>query len=144
LSGRETDRRGFLRSLGKPLGDAVRGTPRPAPADEVPVEEGSLVVDLALHPVPPGTGRRFRGPGAPGAILLARVTADHAAAVTGDCPHCGGPLAFDGARDAVLCPGGAVAFRLDGNPLGEGRGLALRCHACRSAGARIEIDLVPL
>src|SRR5690349_17906688 len=66
-----------------------------APADEIPAERGSLVADLAVHPIVPGSGRRFRGEGAVEAILLARVTAEHLAAVGGDCPLCGSPLLFD-------------------------------------------------
>jgi nitrite reductase/ring-hydroxylating ferredoxin subunit len=103
-----------------------------------------MVVDLARHPIPPGTGRRFRGTGLAQAILLARVSDDHVAAVTGDCPHCGGPLSFDGDRDAVVCPGGTVAFRLDGEPLGGLPGVRLRSHACGRAGPRVEIDVNPL
>jgi nitrite reductase/ring-hydroxylating ferredoxin subunit len=74
-------------------------------------------------------------------VLLARVTADHVAAVTGDCPHCGGALAFDVGRDAVLCPSGAAAFRLDGSALAGPPGLRLASLPVRRAGPRIEIDL---
>jgi len=138
-------RRELFRLLGKPFAAAAGGPPAP-PAEEAPVEGGRLVVDLSRHPLPPGTGRRFRGTGAPGSILLARVSADHLAAVGGDCPACGGALRFDGARDAVLCPGCGAAFRLDGRPAdgGGGGGASLRSHACRSAGPRVEIDAIPL
>jgi nitrite reductase/ring-hydroxylating ferredoxin subunit len=149
LSEGGSSRRDLFRLLGKPFLEAARrGVPSadeapspPTPGEEVPVERGRLVVDLSVHPLVPGTGRRFLGAGAPETILLARVSADHLAAVSGDCPHCGGPLAFSGERDAVLCPRGRASFRLDGCVI-EGAGhLRLRTYLCRRAGQRVEIDL---
>lgn len=150
---RRASRRDLFKLIGQTLADAAGkaipevplapGTPRskPAPAEEIPVERGMLAVDLTVHPVLPGSGRRFLGAGAPEAILLARVTPEHLAAVGGDCPHCGGPLSFDGKRDAVLCPRGTITFRLDGCVL-EGPGhLRLRSYPCRRIGPRVEIDL---
>jgi len=151
---RRASRRDLFRLIGRTFAEAagkripalpapppVKGPP--APADVVPVEGGRLVVDLSLHPIVPGSSRRFRGPVEGEAILLARVTAEHLAAVGGDCPHCGGPLAFDGKRDAVLCPAGEASFRLDGCVV-EGAGyLRLRTYLCRRIGPRVEIDLLP-
>jgi len=148
---RGASRRDLLRIFGKPFREAARragpggGEARSAPVagEPVPVERGRLVVDLAAFPVMAGASRRFSGPGAPGTVLLARVSADHFAAVGGDCPACGGPLSFSGARDAVLCPACSASFRLDGCVL-EGAGhLRLRTFLCHRAGPRIEIDLGP-
>ena len=131
-------------SAGPPTADL---TPRPrevpAPADEAPVEGGRLVVDLALCPIPPVRDRRFAAAGWPETVLLARVPPDHLAAVTGDCPHCGGPLRFDADRDAVLCPRGRAAFRLDGTAIEGPPDLRLRVYACRRAGPRVEIEVLP-
>jgi nitrite reductase/ring-hydroxylating ferredoxin subunit len=133
---RRASRRDLFRLIGRTLADAagkrVSAAPvrsAPAPAEELPV-----------HPIPPGFGKRFRHPGGTEAILLARVTPEHLAAVGGDCPHCGGPLSFDGKRDAVLCPAGGATFRLDGCVI-EGPGyLRLRSYPCRRTGPRVEID----
>ncbi len=144
-----TERRASRRDLFRLLGGSVAGAAGrvvpepPAPAAEAPVEGGRIVVDLSLHPVPPGKDRRFAAAGLAGTVLLARVPPDHFAAVTGDCPHCGGPLRFDEARDAVLCPRGGAAFRLDGTALEGPRDLRLRVHLCRRAGPRVEIEVLP-
>ncbi len=154
MNGGGSSRRDLFRLLGRPFLEAARrGAPPsgedpsptapgpPTPGEEVPVERGRLVVDLSVHPLVPGESRRFAGAGVPGTVLLARVSADHLAAVGGDCPHCGGPLAFSGERDAVLCPRGRTSFRLDGCVL-EGAGhLRLRTYLCSRAGQRVEIDL---
>jgi nitrite reductase/ring-hydroxylating ferredoxin subunit len=149
LSDGGSSRRELFRLLGRPFLDAARrGVPAAGgetsprtPGEEVPVERGRLVVDLSVYPLVPGRSRRFAGAGAPETILLALVSADHLAAVSGDCPHCGGPLAFSGERDAVLCPRGRTSFRLDGCVL-EGAGhLRLRTYLCSRAGQRVEIDL---
>jgi nitrite reductase/ring-hydroxylating ferredoxin subunit len=108
---------------------------------DLPLEEGRLVVDLSLHPVVPGSGLLLVAAGLPGAVLLARVTLDHLAAVDGDCPHCGGPLVFDGPCDAAVCPSGAAAFRLDGTPTGgTPAALRLRSFPVRRLGMRVEIE----
>jgi hypothetical protein len=107
---------------------------------EVPAEGGRLVVDLARHPVVPGTGLRVAGPGATGSILLARVSLDHYAAVSGDCPECGGALAFDGPSDAVHCPRGVASFRLDGCAIRGPGHLRLRPFLVARLGDRVEID----
>jgi len=152
---RRASRRDLFKLLGQTLADAagkaIPAVPagrapeaprsKPVPAAEIPVERGMLTVDLAVHPILPGSGKRFQGAGAPEVVLLARVTPEHLAAVGGDCPHCGGPLSFDGKRDAVLCPRGTITFRLDGCVL-EGPGhLRLRSYLCRRIGPRVEIDL---
>jgi nitrite reductase/ring-hydroxylating ferredoxin subunit len=151
---RRASRRDLFRLFGRSLADAVgkkvpavpaapSPPPVPVPATEVPVERERMVVDLALHPILPGTGKRFRAEGAREPILLARVTKEHLAAVSGDCPHCGGALSFSGERDAVLCPAGAAAFRLDGGGI-EGPGhLRLATYAVRRLGPRVEVDLAP-
>ncbi len=154
---RRASRRDLFRLLGRTLADAAGKSippvpvpppplpPRspPAPAAELPLERGRMVVDLTIHPIVPGSGKRFLGAGAPEAVLLARVTAEHLAGVGGDCPHCGGPLSFDGRRDRVLCPRGGATFRLDGC-VDEGPGyLRLRTYLCRRVGPRVEIDVLP-
>lgn len=154
---RRASRRDLFKLIGQTLADAAgRQVPvppppapaavkreAPAPAAEIPVERGRMVVDLSVHPIVPGSGKRFLGAGAPEVILLARVTPEHLAGVSGDCPHCGGPLAFSGKRDAVLCPRGAVSFRLDGCVVEGPAYLRLRTYLCRRIGPRVEIDLLP-
>jgi hypothetical protein len=129
---------------------APAGAARPAPARaprrrpvEVPVERGRAVVDLALHPIPPGRDLLVIPAGATVAILLARPSAGHYAAVAGDCPLCGGDLRYDPVRDAALCPGGDAAFRLDGLPQEGPRDRRISCFVVRRAGPRAEIDLEP-
>jgi nitrite reductase/ring-hydroxylating ferredoxin subunit len=154
---RRASRRDLFKLIGRTLADAAgkRIPPLPpppalppkreppAPAVEIPLERGRMVVDLAVHPIVPGSGKRFRGAGAPEVVLLARVTPEHLAGVSGDCPHCGGPLSFDGRKDRVLCPRGEATFRLDGC-VDEGAAfLRLRTYLCRRIGARVEIDAVP-
>jgi len=159
---RRASRRDLFKLIGQTLADAAgkriqlppgTGAPSPgpaapvkreapAPAAEIPVERGRMVVDLSVHPIVPGSGKRFLGAGAPEVILLARVTPEHLAGVSGDCPHCGGPLSFSGKRDSVLCPRGAVSFRLDGCVV-EGPGyLRLRTYLCHRIGPRVEIDVI--
>jgi nitrite reductase/ring-hydroxylating ferredoxin subunit len=125
--------------------DALGGPKRRQrmPATKVPVEEGHLVIDLGMQPVPINRGRRFQGIDTDLFILVVRVTPEHFAAVTADCPHCGGALKFDVPSDAVRCPDGAIAFRMDGQQ-SEGPGeMRLVSYACRSAGPRVEVDLPP-
>ncbi len=134
------------REAGRVLSAAAGAPPSgrlpPAPATPVPRERDRLVVDLARHPVPVARGRRFVAEGGDGAVLLVvRVTPDHFAAVDGDCPHCGGALAFDVPTDAVLCPGGQVAFRMDGRPLRGPADLRVRSWPCHLAGPRLEVGV---
>jgi len=154
---RRASRRDLFRLLGRTLADAagkrIPDAPVPptpplprmasVPAAGLPLERGRMVVDLSVHPIVPGSGKRFLGAGAPEVVLLARVTPEHLAGVSGDCPHCGGPLAFDGQRDAVLCPRGEASFRLDGCVIDGPGYLRLRTYLCRRVGTRVEIDVLP-
>lgn len=112
-----------------------------APATAVPLERGRLVVDLGTHPVPLARGRRFVAEGGGPVVLLVRVTVDHFAAVDADCPHCGGALSFDVPEDAVLCPVGQAAYRMDGRPVRGPADLRIRSHPCHRAGPRVEVAM---
>jgi hypothetical protein len=153
---RSGTRRDLFRLLGDAvtgrIADAVPGLPAeggpeapvrgPAePATEVPAAEERLVLDLAIHPLPLVKGRRFRGDGWPETVLVVRVSPDHVAAVSADCPCCGGPLAYSPSRDDAACPRG-TAFRLDGAPRpGAPRGTPpIASYPCRAAGPRLEIE----
>jgi len=157
VSDRKASRRDLFRLLGRSLAEfaeektalpagagktpASRAAPS-APAAEVPVERGRLVIDLAVHPVPVHRGRRFRGAGWEEPILVVRVTPEHYAAVSGDCPHCGGPLAFDLAADVARCPRGEAAFRMDGVPTEGAPDRELRVYVARAAGPRLEVAVI--
>jgi nitrite reductase/ring-hydroxylating ferredoxin subunit len=105
------------------------------------MEGGRLVVDLATFPILAGAGLRLQPAAWPDAVLVVRVSEEHYAAVTGDCPHCGGPVHWEATTDSVLCPRARASFRLDGS-LREGAGdLRLRSFPCRRAGPRLEVDL---
>ena len=153
-----SSRRDIFRLLGRTIAEAAGGklppvpgprrqapspSPPPEPVLEVPLERGRLVVDLALHPIPPQRSRRVHAPGWPEPVLLVRVTPAHFACVTADCPHCEGAMAWEPERETVLCPRGAAAFRLDGHPAEGPRRLRLRVYPCFVLGARVEIDLLP-
>lgn len=153
MTDRRASRRDLFRLLGRSLAEAAgeklpapppsrpRAAP-PAPALDLPLEHGRLVLDLAAHPVPPGTARRVHAAGWPEPVLLVRVSAGHFAAVGADCPGCEGALRWDAGRDAALCPRGEAAFRMDGLPADGSRDLRLRVYLCRVAGPRVEIDLL--
>jgi len=157
VTDRRSSRRDLFRLLGRSLAEAAgKGLPAPPPARaraprgeapeppvEAPLERGRLAVDLALHPIPPGCGRRVHAAGWPEPVLLVRVSPDHLAAVTADCPHCEGELRYDPGRDAVLCPRGEAAFRMDGHAAEGERRLRLRVYPCFTAGTRVEIGLLP-
>jgi len=139
-------RRDLFRLFARPLSNLAGregGAAPPPDADEAPVEGGRLVVDLALRPIPAGTGRRFRPAGGSGSVLVACVSDAHLAAVDGDCPRCGGALRYEAARDAVLCGACETGFRLDGSPLGEDSRERLRSLPVRRAGPRVEVELAP-
>jgi len=152
---RRSTRRDLLRLFGRAAAEAAgkripsppkalqgAGAAPPPPPVEVPLENARLVVDLSLHPVVPGSARRFENPGWPGPVLLVRVTADHYAAVDADCPHCGDALAWDAELDAAVCPRGEASFRMDGLPFDGRREAELRVYTCHPAGPRLEIGLL--
>ena len=144
MSERGASRRDFLRMFrGAPAGAAKPSSaPRRKPVD-VPVERGRAIVDLAERPIPPGKDLLVLPAGATVSILVARPSPGHYAAVSGDCPLCGGDLRYDPVRDAALCPGGDAAFRMDGLPQEGPRDKRISCFVVRRAGPRVEIDLEP-
>lgn len=149
MTGRRASRRDLFRLLGRSAaGLAGEGAPFPSPPEpppllvEAPLERGRVVLDLALHPVPPGGCLRIAAAGSPEPVLLVRVSPDHFAAVSGDCPHCGGALRFDAERDAALCPRGRTAFRMDGTEAGGSPDLRLRSYPCHRAGPRVEVEVI--
>jgi len=144
VSDRRASRRDFLRLFRGGFAGAAKPAPPPSRRPvEVPVERGRAVVDLAKHPVPPGKDLLLVPAGATVAILLARPSAGHYAAVAGACPLCGGDLRYDPIRDAALCPGGDAAFRMDGLPQEGPRDRRISAFIVRRAGPRVEIDLEP-
>lgn len=137
-------RRDLFRLFGRPLSKLAGldgGSAPPPDAEEAPVERGRLVIDLALRPIPVGTGRRFLPAIGGGSVLVAGISDAHLAAVDGDCPRCGGALRYEPARDAVLCPAGCAAFRLDGSAIEGPPGLRLRSLPVHRAGPRVEVVL---
>lgn len=154
MTERRASRRDLFRLLGRTVaGAAGKRLPGEPPAGaalppqeepvEAPLEGGRLVVDLSRYPVPAQGDRRVHHPAWPGPVLLVRVTMDHFAAVSADCPHCDGPFRYDPGLDAVACPGGVCLFRMDGLPFQGPRDLRLRVYPCHLAGQRLEIDLLP-
>ena len=150
MAARKATRRDLFRLLRDSIADAAgKALPppppaaaAPAPATEVPLERGRMVIDLASYPVPLSRGRRFKTPGGD-AVLVVRVSPDHFAAVAADCPHCGGALEFDRLRDAAVCPGRAAAFRMDGAAVEGPAGIRLPGYVCHAVGPRLEIEGKP-
>ena len=147
MSDERPNRRDFLRIFGgaatgkrKPVPAGPRSRPWRAPV-AVPLEGDSAVVDLAHHPLPPGRDLLVVAGGRPGPILVGRPSADHFAAVGGDCPHCGEELHWDPMEDVAACPGGGGSWRLDGMPRDGPRDRRVPSFVVRRAGPRLEIDL---
>jgi hypothetical protein len=110
------------------LAPGAAAPPRPLPAferklrppqDTVVALRGAHVgwiVDLRSRPLDVGRSLRVVGDGLAEPLLAARVTADHAAVVAGECPVDGSDLLWLQFEDRVACPSCGSRWRLDGEP----------------------------
>jgi hypothetical protein len=118
---------------------------RQRPADHtvraVRDDAGRYRVDLAARPLAGGMSWRVVADDLAEALVLVRVSADHVAAATGECPLDRSDLFFQRQQDVLWCAGCGSQWSLDGEVVrGPARGRLLSLHVDEVEGiARIDV-----
>lgn len=76
---------------------------------------GNFLVDLSAAPLEIGQSRRVVAAELGEALVVVRVSEDHHAAATGECPVDGSDVLWHAPQEVLWCPGCGSRWRLDGS-----------------------------